>query len=162
MIRTWLDALARTGAVLAAVSVGITAIGYVAEVVARYGFDAPLNWASDIGSYMLCAAVFLALPQISRTRGHVSISILVDILPPRVRRVWTRLLSLVTAVTLLAVTWFMVDIGLAQFAQGTLTPMANQIPRWWLTGVMAAGLLVSAVFFVLPPEPCEPSVPAEV
>lgn len=145
-----LGGLSRAAAVLAAFCVGFTALAYVAEIVARYGLSAPLNWASDIGSYMLCVGVFAALPLIARNRGHVSVSILVDVMPPQMQRVYGRALEFALAAVLLVVAWFVLQICLNQLASGVLTPMANQIPRWWLTLIMVLGLGVSALNFLMP------------
>lgn len=145
-----LSGLSRAGAVFAALCVAVTALAYVAEVVARYGLAHPLNWASDIGSYMLCAGVFAALPLIARNRGHVSISIAVDLMSGRTRQRYVRLLELVLALVLAVVVWFVAKICMAQYASGVLTPMANQIPRWWLTLVMTIGLGLSALNMLMP------------
>ena len=60
------------GAAIAAFCVP-TACIYTSEVVARYFFNAPLNWSGDVSSYLLCACTFLALPMVTRSNGHVAI-----------------------------------------------------------------------------------------
>lgn len=157
-----LNAVTRAGIVLAAICIGVTAVSYAVEVVARYGLSSPLNWSGDVGSYMLCVSVFLALPQIARNRGHVTISILADMLPVAWRRPHMRLLFLVTAVVLIIVSWFVAQVSLTQFQRGVLTPMTNQIPRWWLTSIMAVSLLVSALHFLFPQTPMSSAIHPEV
>ncbi len=157
-----LNAVTRASAVLAAICVGVTAASYTAEVVARYGLSSPLNASGDIGSYMLCTAVFLALPQIARYRGHVAITVLPDMLPIALRGPAMRLLFLVTAAVLIIVSWFVIQISLTQFRSGVLTPMVNQIPRWWLTSIMAFGLIVSAFHFAFPQTPASSATHSEV
>lgn len=150
VVNSALRAISRASAILAAVAVGIAALVYVAEVVARYGLNDPLNWAGDAGSYMLCAMVFLALPLITRQRGHIAVTVVIEMLPPaHIRRV-TRLLELVSAAVLLIVAFFVIDLCIRQYHQDVLTTMANQIPRWWLTATMAFGLVLSAFNFVAP------------
>jgi TRAP-type C4-dicarboxylate transport system permease small subunit len=135
-------------AVIAAIAVGIAAVVYVAEVVARYGLNSPLNWSGDIGSYMLCAMVFLALPLITRQRGHIAVTVVLDTLPSPLARKATRVLELASAVVLLIVAFFVLDLCLRQYEQGVLTTMANQVPRWWLTAMMAFGIVLSALNFI--------------
>ncbi|MCO5162492.1 MAG: TRAP transporter small permease [Mesorhizobium sp.] len=158
VVNSALRAVSRASAVLAAVAVGIAALVYVAEVVARYGFNDPLNWSGDAGSYMLCAMVFLALPMITRQRGHIAVTVVVETLPrAHIGRV-TRLLELLSAAVLLIVAFFVIELSVRQHDQGVLTTMANQIPRWWLTAVMAFGIVLSALNFIAPAD----ERPAEV
>ena len=51
---------------------------YAFEVVARYFFNSPTEWANAIVSYLLCAVIFLALPEQTRRRAHITITILMD------------------------------------------------------------------------------------
>jgi TRAP-type C4-dicarboxylate transport system permease small subunit len=142
--------IARACAFVAAVAVGITAFFYVAEVVARYGLNSPINISGDVGSYMLCVCAFLAAPLISRQRGHIAVTVVLETLPPSVLPKVTRVLEWVTAVVLLVVAYFVLDLCIRQYHQGVLTSMANQIPRWWLTAVMTFGIFFSALNFLAP------------
>lgn len=137
-------------AIVAATAVGITTIIYVAEVVFRYGLNNPLNWSGDIGSYMLCASVFLAAPLITRRRGHIAVTVVLETVPPEARTRIYRILELVTATVLLIVAYFVLELCIRQFQQGVLTTMANQIPRWWLTAQMTFGLGLAALNFIAP------------
>ena len=78
-----LDTVTEWAAALAAACVGLTAVAYVVEIVARYALNSPLNWSADLGSYMLCASVFLALPKVTAEGSHPSISFAVDRLVAR-------------------------------------------------------------------------------
>ena len=78
------DAATLIAAVLAAIGLILIAVFYVYEVVTRYVFDSPTAWVSDFVSYALCASVFLALPKVTKDKGHVAVTILVDQLPARI------------------------------------------------------------------------------
>ena len=159
VLRRFLEPVCRASSILAAACVGITAFVFVAEIIGRYGFSSPLNWSGDMGRYLLCIAVFLALPDISRSRRHVSVSVVVDFLPAGARKAHIRLIEIITALVLVAMAWFASGVAVDQFDQGVLTPLANQIPRWWLTSVMCFGLGLSAVMLSLPaPEDDNPEV----
>lgn len=146
-----LDTVTEWSVVLAAACVGMTAVAYVAEIVARYVLNAPLNWSADFGSYMLCTGVFLALPKVTAEGQHPSISFAVDRLTGATHARYTRLLIWVTAIVVAAVSVFMVQEAIIQFQRETLTPMANQIPRWWLTAVASFGLIFAVLNFVFRP-----------
>jgi len=140
-----LDAVTQAGVWLATACVGLTAVAYVVEIVARYVFNAPLNWSADLGSYLLCACVFLALPKVTAEGAHPSISFAVDRLAGTTHARYTRLLIAVTAIVVAIVCVFVAQEAWVQYQRETLTSMANQIPRWWLTAVALFGL-VFAVF----------------
>lgn len=150
IVNSTLRLVSRACAVVAAGAVGIAAVVYVAEVIARYGLNDPLNWSGDIGSYMLCAMVFLALPLITRQRGHIAVTVVIEALPAALIGKVMRVLEVISAVVLLIVAFFVIDLCIRQYHQGVLTTMANQIPRWWLTAVMAFGIVLSAFNFIAP------------
>lgn len=158
IVNSILRTISRASAIVASIAVGIAALIYVAEVVARYGLNDPLNWSGDAGSYMLCTMVFLALPLVTRQRGHIAVTVAIEMLPPAYVGKVTRLLELVSALVLLIVAFFVIDLCIRQYHQGVLTTMANQIPRWWLTAVMAFGIVLSALNFIAPAD----ERPAEV
>jgi TRAP-type C4-dicarboxylate transport system permease small subunit len=142
--------ISRFCGVLAAAAVGITAAVYVAEVVARYGLNSPINISGDVGSYMLCVGAFLGVPIVTRQRRHIAVTVVLETLPPDLRKTVSRILEFVCAAVLLIVAYFVIDLCIRQYHQGVLTSMANQIPRWWLTAVMAFGLLLTAFNFIAP------------
>lgn len=137
-------------ALLAALLIALATAIYVAEIFARYFFKAPLNFSSDFGVYALCLSVFLALPAVTMERRHIAISFIIALLPPKARLYYTLVLMLVAAVVLLTVGIFVALEVVRQFNQNTLTPMALQIPRWWLTAVGCYGMLSAAIHFVTP------------
>ena len=61
-------------------ALAVIAISFCYEVVARYFFNAPTIWASPFASYGLCAAIFLAMPELTRTSSHISLNFLDDAL----------------------------------------------------------------------------------
>ena len=153
-----LDAVTEWAAVLAAACVGLTAVAYVVEIVARYALISPLNWSGDFGSYMLCTGVFLALPKVTADGAHPSISFAVDRLSGAAHARYTRFLILVTAAVVAIVTVFVIQETMLQYRQETLTPMANQIPRWWLTAIASFGLIFTVLNLLFRPR----LVPAEI
>ncbi len=136
-------------AALAACAVGFTALFNVSEVVSRYFFSSPLNWGGDAGAYALCATVFLALPEVTRRHAHTAVTIVLEKLPSSAGQKYKVFLMVVTALVCFVVTWFALQVAISQIDRGSLTPMANQIPRWWLTASIVAGLGLSALNFVV-------------
>ena len=142
------DAITRVGYQVAALVVILIAGAYAFEVVARYFFNSPTEWANAIVSYLLCAVIFLALPEQTRRRAHITITILMDRAGAAMRQIWIVLLALVSGGTCLAVFWITVGESWSQYTNGILTVGVYEIPKWWTSVVIAYGLLSSGLYFL--------------
>jgi TRAP-type C4-dicarboxylate transport system permease small subunit len=143
--RRWHDALTELGAKVAALGVGLIALVYTAEVVARYFFSAPLNWSGDLSSYLLCAIAFLGFPRITRDGAHIAVSVAADLIGEGRRDAYAYGLSLVTGVACLITAAFVADEGLRLYQANVLTSQATQIPRWIMAAVVFYGFFSSAL-----------------
>ena len=128
------------GAALAA-AVGL----YAFEIAARYVFGAPTTWSGEAVQYCLAVLIFGALPEVTRRASHIAIDILPEALPPRAGALLVRTGDALAAVACAAAGWIAASEAARQLARGLMTNAANPIPRWWLTAVIAAGLLSAAV-----------------
>ena len=72
----------------------------VMEVVLSYA-GSPTSWANDFVGYGLAFSLFFAFPEVTRVKGHVAITFLMDNLPNRLSlvRVMNGIAFLVVAVT---------------------------------------------------------------
>lgn len=142
--------ITNAGACIGALCIGATAVFYAAEVVARYFFNAPLNWSGDIASYLLLTCVFLVLPKVTMDAGHVAVAFVQDRLGQPLRERYERVLSRLTGAFCLITAFFVAAECLRQFREGVLTSQATQIPKWGLAAIACVGLLIAAVHFLLP------------
>ena len=87
-------------------ALAVIVVSFCYEVVSRYFFNAPTIWASPFASYGLCAAIFLAMPELTRTSSHIALNFLNDALSREhalsmrthdpggcLRRLWSRCLD---------------------------------------------------------------------
>lgn len=151
MIRVWNERLTVLATALATLGIAAMTAAYTAEVVARYVFNAPLNWSGDVSSYLLLCCVFLALPEVTRSRQHVAVSFIEDrIRSEHTRRGYARVLAWLTGIALVAMVLFLGMEGLRQYEAHILTSQATQIPKWMLTFVASLGLASAALHLFLP------------
>ena len=143
--RRWHDALTERGAQVSALGVGLIALLYTAEVVARYFFSAPLNWSGDLSSYLLCAVAFLGFPKITRDGAHIAISAAIERMKEDRRNTYAGALRLVTGIVCLTTAAFIAAEGLRQYEAHVLTSQANQIPKWIMAMLAGYGFLSSAL-----------------
>lgn len=120
---------------------------YVFEVAMRYGMGAPTTWSGESVQYALAVMIFCALPDITRRGAHVAIELVPEALPARAGLWLGRVNSAVAGVASGFAGWLIAGEALRQFERGLMTNAANPIPRWWITAVIAAGFVSSALHF---------------
>ena len=118
----------------------------VMEVILRY-VGSPTSWANDFVGYGLAFSLFFAFPEVTRVKGHVAITFLMDNLPNRLSlfRVMNFVAFLVVAVTV----YVAVQVFFVQLSTGVQTVSATPIPKSWLNAGLIIGLSVAALEFLL-------------
>ena len=144
----WHDAVTQGGFAAAACVLGCIAFSFCYEVAARYFFSAPTSWANAFVSYLLCAAIFLAVPELTRRRAHVAINILLDRLGPGRATMLNRLVRVAGAAACLLAAWFTGNATLDQFQQGIDTISAYPVPKWCVSIFIPYAMLSSGLYFL--------------
>jgi TRAP-type C4-dicarboxylate transport system permease small subunit len=150
-------------AVVAMVAVGMMMLTITYDVVVRFAFAAPTDWAYPLNSTGVLVATMLAVPHLYATGHHISMDLLHRALSERARRAADVVTTVATAFLglVLAITGFR-SMTVA-FAGGLTGAGTFNIPLW----VPDAVLTVSGVFLVLvallfPAAPPEATAPAAV
>lgn len=142
------DRLTTAGFMLAGGALGIMAVAYCYEVAARYFFGAPTVWASPLVSYVLCAMIFLALPELTRRSLHIVINLLDGHLSENVLRNLDRIVKILAIIACLAVAWIGLVAAIKEYNMGIYTNAYVAIPKWWLTALVPYGMTGSALYFL--------------
>ena len=142
------DAITGLGARLAAVGLMSIVASYVYEVITRYIFNSPTAWASDYVSYALAASIFLALPQVTKERGHVAVTILVDIIPTKAAGIVHFIVSIIGFFSLSLAAWISLQENIRQYTRDIETLAMVPIPVWWVSSFITFGLTLSAIYML--------------
>lgn len=142
------DWITQAAAVLAAIGLICIVTFYVFEVVTRYIFNAPTSWVSDFVSYALAASVFLALPKVTKDKGHVAVTILVDIMPDRLAGIFHTTVSLIGFACLSLASWISLQENIRQYTKNIDTLAIISIPQWWVSSFVTFGLATSALYML--------------
>lgn len=118
---------------------------YVLEVVLRYFLNAPTTWSGELVEYGLLTIIFLSLPEVTRTKFHITMDLVSQSLPPRLAAVLGTVNPVAAGLVCLVASYFIGNEALRQFHRNVLTNAANPIPRWWLTAIICLGLFSAAV-----------------
>lgn len=142
------DLITHIGFYIAALCLAVIVCSYCYEVICRYFFSAPTTWASSMVSYMLCAMVFLVMPDLARQKAHIFISVVPDKMSTVNATRLQRLTRAVSGITCLFAAWFCLDVTLGQFANSISTVNEWRIPKWLLSALIPYGMLSTAIYFL--------------
>jgi len=142
------DALNQATFALACILTTLIALALPYEIVARYFFNAPTDWASPLVSYSLVAAIFLAMPELTRQSAHITITTVLETLDPRIASPLKRFILLIAAAACMLAAWFSGSETIDQFLLGIHTIPPMSIPKWIVTCVIPYGMLSSAIYFL--------------
>ena len=142
------DAVTALGGHLGKLCLVIIVFAYCYEVVARYFFGAPTWWANELVSYALCIGCFLLMPEVTRSKGHVAVSVIVDMLPRERTAGLTRALHLCAFVTCGVATWISLDENIRQVVQDVHLMKVHPIPQIYISAWITYGFASSAIYFL--------------
>lgn len=142
------DAITRVSFAASAIILALIAISFSYEVVARYFFDSPTSWANAFVAYFLCASIFLAVPELTRRRGHVAVTLLLDRASPGPRAVLQRIILASGAGACLLATWITANATAEQIAMGIDTISAYPVPKWLVSIFIPYGMSSAGLYFI--------------
>ena len=77
-----------------------------ANVIARYGFDYSLTWASELTVYLFLWSMFFATAYLFRTNKHITIDLFLQTLPKKTAKYLLILNKLISLIFLALVSWY--------------------------------------------------------
>ncbi len=142
------DAVTAASFQLAVMCLGIISVAFCYEVVARYAFNAPTVWANPLVSYLLCAMIFLALPELTRTSQHISINILIGALSAPIAALLQQVIRAIGLVACIFAAWITAGETGAQITGNIWTISYFPVPKWLISIFIPYGLLSAALYFL--------------
>ena len=145
-----LDRLTRLAYQISAALLGMIVVIYCTEIVMRYFFLSPTIWARDTVTYMLCAMLFLAAPEVARTNSHIAVTLLLEGLTEPARGRAERVLWIASAVVTLGVAGITLTEVMRLYDRNILTLGTVALPKWWFAVFIPLGFgLVGLQFLSL-------------
>ena len=96
----------------------------------RYVANASTVWQTETVIYLMIGATLLGLPYVQRTRGHVSVDLLSNLLPPRARRALAAVV-LVAAITVVSVMlYYAAELWHVAWSRGWTSDTVWGPPLW--------------------------------
>ncbi len=145
----WLhDGVTEVGFHLAKLCLVIIVFSYCYEVGARYFFNAPTWWADEAVSYSLCIGCFLMMPHVTRAKGHVAVTFLVDLLSPSRAKPVYWCIYLLCFIACVLGTWISLDENIRQVVKDVHLMKVKPIPKYWISVFITYGFGMSALHFL--------------
>lgn len=127
----------------------VSALILSGEVLARYLFNSPSDWALELCIYMLIASTFLAAAYTLGARAHVNIEIVDAMLPAGMNR-WRRLLADLGAAGLcgfVAVNaWRLATVA---WSEGWVSNSTWGAKLWIPFGIIALGMILLTLQYLV-------------
>ena len=142
------DGLTRLGFELSKLCLGIMVFAYCYEVSSRYLFASPTWWANEAVSYALCIGCFLMMPHVTKEKGHVAVTVLLDMLPARRAKVLQWFIYLIGFLVCAAASWISLDENIRQFVKEIYLMKVEPIPKYWISVWITYGFASSSLYFL--------------
>lgn len=142
------DGITQAGFAAAMVALASIILAFIYEVIARYFFNAPTEWANPLSTYALCAMIFLAMPDLTRQQSHVAISILVQRLSSEKANILKVFIRLCAVVACFLAAYISAEEAWQQYLQTIWTITQYPIPKWMVTIFIPYGMLSSGIYFL--------------
>lgn len=102
------------------------------NVVLRYAFNSPIQWAEEFSRYAFIWVVFLGAAACSKRKTHIAIDAITTMLPPRVQTLCAVLVETVVLVLMGAITYY----GYTLCTMATQATSTLKIPQYAVYAVV--------------------------
>ena len=130
---------------LSGLATGAMMVVIITDVVGRAFFAAPLPLATEISVMLLIIKVFLGMAGAQATDSNFQVTVLIDLMPPGMRRA-QRILSLtIAAVGIGIIAWLTTEQAITATERGESSFGVHSWPIWPERIILAAGLCLLTV-----------------
>lgn len=140
-----LDLVTRLSLYLSGAALFLILGTYVFEVVMRYFFNTPSSWGNDVIQLFFAAMVMLAIPGVTRLRGHIVISFFLEKIKPNSRQNLERGIAFFGGIMCFLTAYICFQESLRQYQQSIETLWNTPIPKWWISGFVPYGFMLSGL-----------------
>lgn len=143
MLRRALDTIYQTSGYGAALAIAAIAGSILVQLVCRFvgvTFD-----ATELAGFFLATATFLGLAHTLKSGAHVRITLTLDRLKGRPRRVFEIFNCLVAGSGAVFLSWYLIDLVVMSYQYHDISPGLLAIPFWIPQLMVASGIVIFAI-----------------
>lgn len=141
------DGVTDLGYIVGTLGLASLAVIYCYEVLTRYFLGTATDWANDTFANVLLITIFAMVPHATRKGQHISINLLVEMVPSldRPLRIFAGIFGV--GVCLLA-SWMSFEENLRHIALEIVTEQNRPIPKIWMSIWLTFGFVGAAFYFL--------------
>lgn len=133
---------------LAAATLAFCTLTTVYDVGLRALGLRPPAWSSTLVEYAMLFLTMCIAPVLVRTRGHISIEMVIRALPRRAAQGLALLVYLISFAVCAVVAYYAARMGLEVLGRGEIDNRAIAVPRWVLFAFLFVGFATCAIEFL--------------
>lgn len=137
--------------VLAGLLIIMMTVTTVYDVIARYLFASPTEWAFTLNSTALLAATLLAMPHLAAIHGHIEMDLIYRRLPDGVQHSLDIVIGIVTLGFGALLAWLGYRAAYSAYLNGLYTSGNFNLPMWVMYAIVYLGGLGLALVIVFSP-----------
>lgn len=137
--------------VLAGLLILMMTVTTVYDVIARYFFASPTEWAFTLNSTALLAATLLAMPHLAAIHGHIEMDLVYRRFPARVQHLLDIFVGLVTLAFGAMLAWLGYRAAFSAYLNGLYTSGNFNLPVWVMYAIVYLGGLGLALVVLFSP-----------
>lgn len=147
-LERWLDRLALALALGGAVCLLGVALLTMADVLLRWGFNAPIRGVNDVSALLTAVVVAACFPILMMRRGNVTIRLLGEALGPRTARLFDVFGALVSSAFFGLMTWQYIRFSAEMASANESSPILRwpSAPWWWAVTALIAVATLAALW----------------
>ena len=145
--------LTNLDAIITATTLSICVVLVNANVIMRYFFNNPIHWAEEVVTSLFVWTVFIGSAYAYRKHSHLGVDILVNILPPKVKKVVKAVMSVVELLVLI-----MLTVISSQYVYHLIFNRTGKlkivmtdllrVPKWWTGIAVPIGFGLSVIYSI--------------
>jgi len=145
--------LTNLDAIITATTLSICVVLVNANVIMRYFFNNPIHWAEEVVTSLFVWTVFIGSAYAYRKHSHLGVDILVNILPPKVKKVVKAVMSVVELLVLV-----MLTVISSQYVYHLIFNRTGKlkivmtdllrVPKWWTGIAVPIGFGLSVIYSI--------------
>lgn len=112
------------------------------DVTMRFLGLGAIRASSTLIEYALLFATMLGAPWLMRRRGHITVTSLVELLPPAGQKFTGALALGISTLTLLILGWRSAMVGYDKWLRGGMDVRSIAVPEWISYGILATGFIL--------------------
>ena len=118
------------------------------EVVARYFFNRPTSWVTEVGSFILLCLPFLVTGWVLKNDTHIRMDLIYENLSPRNRNIFDAVTSFLSIIVCLIIVWRGTGVVAELYRDNIRTDTTMYVVQWPFMAVIPFGILLFLIEYL--------------